>query len=83
MDVLRISEKFSSLSKAVANTQLYLPLHTNTKHRSLNIYSTLTFHRQKTRSANCNIAKHISSVIITNINNTTTNNRTFKQYPRI
>jgi hypothetical protein len=72
-----------SFSKAVANRQLYQPLHTNTKHRSLNVYVTLTFQRHKTQSANCSIAKHKSRVIITNISNTATNNRTFKKYRRI
>jgi len=52
-------KRIPSFSKAVANRELY----TNTKHRSLNIYSTSTFHRHKTRSANCSIAKHKSRVI--------------------
>jgi hypothetical protein len=47
------------------------------------VYSTLTFHRHKTPIANCSIAKHKSRVIITNMNNTTTNNRKFKECPRI
>jgi len=52
-------------SKAIGIRLLYQPSHTNTKHHSLNIYGTLTFHRHKTRSANCSNAKHKSRVIIT------------------
>jgi len=46
-----------SLSKTVANRQLYNQ-QTITKHRSLNIYCTLTLHKLQTRSANCSISQH-------------------------
>jgi len=44
-------------SKAVANRQLYNQ-ETYTKHRSLNIYCTLTLHKLQTRSENCSISQH-------------------------
>jgi hypothetical protein len=39
---------------------------------------TLTFHRHKTRSANCSIAKHKSRVLIINMEKTKTNNRSLR-----
>jgi len=83
MDLLKINEKIPSISKAFFNRQLYQPSHTNTKHRSLNVYSTMNFRSHKTQSANSSFAKHKSSVIITNMNNTTTNSRMFKEYRRV
>jgi hypothetical protein len=64
---LKLVKSIPSFPKAIPNTQLYQPLHTNTKHRSLNVYSTLTFHRHKTRSSNSSTAKHKSKVIITDM----------------
>jgi len=47
----------TSIWKAVANRHLYNQ-QTNTKHRSLNVYCTLTLQELQTRSANWSISQH-------------------------
>lgn len=48
--------------------QLYLTSHTNSKHRSLNLYETLTFSRHVTRRETPALHKHNVRIVITNMN---------------